>query len=42
MLNHANLNVYAIDLGEERIDLTKLYDYDLTFLVHNLPDMDGH
>lgn len=29
MLTHANLNVYATDLGEEGIDLAKLYDYDL-------------
>ena len=26
MLTHANLNVYWTDLGEEAIDLTKLYD----------------
>ncbi|MBT8418142.1 MAG: response regulator transcription factor [Silicimonas sp.] len=42
MLNHANLNVYATDLGEEGIDLAKLYDYDLILLDLNLPDMDGH
>ena len=29
MLSHANLNVYSTDLGEEGIDLAKLYDYDL-------------
>jgi len=29
MLSHANLNVYTTDLGEEGIDLAKLYDYDL-------------
>ena len=29
MLQNANLNVYATDLGEEGIDLAKLYDYDL-------------
>jgi two-component system, cell cycle response regulator CtrA len=27
MLGNANLNVYATDLGEEGIDLAKLYDY---------------
>ena len=32
MLTHANLNVYATDLGEEGIDLAKLYDYDLILL----------
>ncbi|QMU57578.1 MAG: response regulator [Boseongicola sp.] len=42
MLTHANLNVYATDLGEEGVDLAKLYDYDLILLDLNLPDMDGH
>ena len=42
MLTHANLNVYATDLGEEGIDLAKLYDYDLILLDLNLPDIDGH
>ncbi|WP_368188031.1 response regulator transcription factor CtrA [Aestuariibius sp. HNIBRBA575] len=42
MLNHANLNVYSTDLGEEGIDLAKLYDYDLILLDINLPDMSGH
>ena len=42
MLTHANLNVYATDLGEEGIDLAKLYDYDLILLDINLPDMNGH
>ena len=42
MLTHANLNVYATDLGEEGIDLARLYDYDLILLDLDLPDMDGH
>jgi len=42
MLSHANLNVYTTDLGEEGIDLAKLYDYDLILLDINLPDMNGH
>ncbi len=42
MLTHANLNVFATDLGEEGIDLAKLYDYDLILLDLNLPDMTGH
>ena len=42
MLTHANLNVYTTDLGEEGIDLAKLYDYDLILLDLNLPDMTGH
>jgi two-component system cell cycle response regulator CtrA len=42
MLQNANLNVYATDLGEEGIDLAKLYDYDFILLDLNLPDMNGH
>jgi len=42
MLANANLNVYATDLGEEGVDLAKLYDYDLILLDLNLPDMNGH
>ncbi|MEY4780954.1 MAG: two component transcriptional regulator, winged helix family [Pseudomonadota bacterium] len=42
MLGHANLNVYCADLGEDGIDLAKLYDYDLILLYLNLPDMSGH
>ena len=42
MLSHANLNVYCTDMGEEGIDLAKLYDYDLILLDLNLPDMNGH
>lgn len=41
MLRNANLNVYATDLGEEGIDLAKLYDYDLIILDLGLPDMTG-
>src|SRR6056297_3276635 len=42
MLSHANLNVYTTDLGEEGVDLAKLYDYDLILLDLGLPDMNGH
>jgi two-component system cell cycle response regulator CtrA len=42
MLTHANLNVYCTDMGEDGIDLAKLYDYDLILLDLNLPDMSGH
>jgi two-component system cell cycle response regulator CtrA len=42
MLSHANLNVYSTDMGEEGIDLAKLYDYDLILLDLNLPDIHGH
>ena len=42
MLTHANLNGYCTDLGEDGVDLAKLYDYDLILLDLNLPDMSGH
>ncbi|MCX7289136.1 MAG: response regulator transcription factor [Rhodobacterales bacterium] len=42
MLTHANLNVYCTDMGEDGVDLAKLYDYDLILLDLNLPDMSGH
>ncbi len=42
MLTHANLNVYTTDMGEEGIDLAKLYDYELILLDLGLPDMNGH
>ncbi|MEI4195139.1 response regulator transcription factor CtrA [Roseovarius sp. E0-M6] len=42
MLTHANLNVYTTDLGEEGLDLARLYDYDLILLDLGLPDMTGH
>ncbi len=41
MLTHSNFNVYCTDLGEEAIELGKLYDYDLILLDLNLPDMSG-
>ena len=42
MLTHASLNVYATDLGEEGVELAKIYDYDLILLDLDLPDMDGY
>jgi len=41
MLSHANFNVYLTDMGEEGVDLAKLYDYDLILLDLDLPDMSG-
>ncbi|MCC5985361.1 MAG: response regulator transcription factor [Rhodobacteraceae bacterium] len=41
MLTHANFNVYCTDMGEEAVELGKLYDYDLILLDLNLPDMAG-
>ena len=37
MLTNEGLNVYATDLGEEGLDLGKLYDYDIILLDLNLP-----
>ncbi|MBB4200131.1 DNA-binding response regulator [Rhodoblastus sphagnicola] len=42
MLRAENFNVYTTDLGEEGIDLGKLYDYDIVLLDLNLPDMSGY
>src|ERR1700712_1154141 len=41
MLRSEGLNVYTTDLGEEGIDLGKLYDYDVIVLDLALPDMSG-
>ncbi|MGE3141922.1 MAG: response regulator transcription factor CtrA [Hyphomonadaceae bacterium] len=41
MLKSEGLNVYSTDLGEEGIDLGKLYDYDIILLDLTLPDMNG-
>src|SRR5476649_2415875 len=42
MLKSENFNVYVTDLGEEGIDLAKMYDYDIILLDLNLPDMPGY
>jgi two-component system, cell cycle response regulator CtrA len=41
MLKSESFNIYTTDLGEEGIDLGKLYDYDIILLDLNLPDMSG-
>jgi two-component system cell cycle response regulator CtrA len=41
MLKSEAFNVYTTDLGEEGIDLGKVYDYDIILLDLNLPDMSG-
>jgi two-component system cell cycle response regulator CtrA len=40
-LRAEGFNVYTTDLGEEGVDLGKIYDYDLILLDLNLPDMSG-
>jgi two-component system cell cycle response regulator CtrA len=41
MLKSEGFNVYSTDLGEEAIDLAKIYGYDLITLDLDLPDMSG-
>src|SRR3954469_6055111 len=42
MLKSETFNVCTTDLGEEGVDLGKLYDYDIILLDLNLPDMSGY
>jgi two-component system cell cycle response regulator CtrA len=42
MLRTESFNVYATDLGEEGVDLGKLYDYDIILLDLKLPDTSGY
>ncbi|WP_412058161.1 response regulator transcription factor CtrA [Bartonella sp. DGB2] len=42
MLKSESFNVYTTDLGEEGVDLGKIYDYDIILLDLNLPDMSGY
>ncbi|RZI99990.1 MAG: response regulator transcription factor [Brevundimonas sp.] len=41
MLKSQGCKVYTTALGEEGVDLGKIYDYDLILLDLNLPDMTG-
>jgi len=41
MLKSEGFNVYTTDLGEEAVDLGKIYDYDIILLDLGLPDMSG-
>ena len=41
MLKSENFNVYTTDLGEEGVDLGKLYDYDIILLDLMLPSLSG-
>ena len=38
MLKVEEINVYRTDLGEEGVDLGKIYDYDIILLDLNLPE----
>ena len=42
MLKSERFNTYTTDLGEEGIDLGKLYDYDIILLDLTLPDISGY
>lgn len=41
MLTKDGLNVYSTDLGEEGLELGRLYDYDTILLDLDLPEMHG-
>ena len=41
MLKSERFNLHITDVGEDGIDLGKLYDYDIILLDLNLPDMSG-
>ena len=41
MLKSAGLNLYTTDLGEEGIDLGKIYAYNIIVLDLSLPDISG-
>ncbi len=42
MLKSEGFNVFSTDLGEEGVDLGKLYDYEIILLDLSLPDMSGY
>jgi two-component system cell cycle response regulator CtrA len=42
MLKSENFNVYSTDLGEDGVEIGKLYDYDIILLDLNLPDISGY
>src|SRR5947199_9850958 len=41
MLKSESFTIYTTSLGEEGVDLGKLYDYDIILLDLNLPDISG-
>ena len=42
ILSAEGFNTYTTDMGEEGLDLGKLYDYDIIVLDLNLPDISGY
>src|SRR4051812_33665861 len=42
ILKPEGFNAYATELGEEGIDLAKVYDYDIILLDLSLPDVSGY
>ena len=42
MLLSEGFNVFQTDLGEEGVDLGKIYDYDIILLDLGLPDISGY
>ena len=42
MLKVEDMYVYRTDLGEEGVDLGKIYDYDIILLDLTLPDISGY
>nr|WP_321360995.1 response regulator transcription factor [uncultured Hyphomonas sp.] len=42
MLKSAGFNIYTTDLGEEGVDLGKVYEYDMIILDLSLPDISGY
>lgn len=42
MLKSEGFNSYSTDLGEEGVEIGKLYDYDIIILDLTLPDMHGY
>ena len=42
MLSSAGMVLDTTDMGEEGLEIGKLYDYDIIILDLMLPDMDGY
>ena len=42
MVRQERWTLFTTELGEEGLDLGKLYDYDIILLDLNLPDMPGY